>query len=162
MQVGVEKKVRSELHAWRQFLSNSSLWIAVLLFGSGVICWVAANWPALSNIQRFVGAQAMVAVSALGAAWTALRLRNAVGPDGECAWGALGACRAVFGRAVGLDWSNVSNGGGYLAIVCLVGRAVAALGPGLCQPDCLAALDGGGERRAGALAFRVCFELALV
>lgn len=95
MQVEVEKKVRSELHAWRQFLSASSLWIAVLLFGSGVICWVAANWPALSNVQRFAGAQALVAVSALGAAWTALRLRNAVGPTGSVP-GALLALAGLF------------------------------------------------------------------
>lgn len=82
MQVESGKQVGSELHAWRQFLSSSSLWIAVLLLGSGVICWVAANWPSLSSMQRFTGAQAILALNTLGAAWMALRLRNATGPVG--------------------------------------------------------------------------------
>ena len=79
MQVGTERQVGSELHAWRQFLARSTLWLGVLLLGSAAICWVAANWQDMTKIQRFAGTQGLLALSALAAAWTGLRLRATPG-----------------------------------------------------------------------------------
>ena len=79
MQVGIERQVGSELHAWRQFLARSTLWLGVLLLGSAAICWVAANWQDMTKIQRFAGTQGLLALTALAAAWTGLRLRAAPG-----------------------------------------------------------------------------------
>lgn len=75
MQVGTESKAGSELHAWRQFLSRSTLWLGVLLLGSAAVCWVAANWQDMTKMQRFAGVQGLLAVCALAAAWSGLRLR---------------------------------------------------------------------------------------
>ncbi|WP_116791604.1 GDYXXLXY domain-containing protein [Achromobacter dolens] len=79
MQVGIERQVGSELHAWRQFLARSTLWLGVLLLGSAAICWVAANWQDMTKIQRFAGTQGLLARHALAAAWTGLRLRATPG-----------------------------------------------------------------------------------
>lgn len=79
MQVGIERQVGSELHAWRQFLARSTLWLGVLLLGSAAICWVAANWQDMTKVQRFAGAQGLLALCALAAAWTGLRLRGTPG-----------------------------------------------------------------------------------
>ena len=79
MQVGTERQVGSELHAWRQFLARSTLWLGVLLLGSAAICWVAANWQDMTKIQRFAGTQGLLALSALAAAWAGLRLRGTPG-----------------------------------------------------------------------------------
>jgi len=75
MQVGTERQAGSELHAWRQFLSRSTLWLGVLLLGSAAVCWVAANWQDMTKMQRFAGVQGLLAVCALAAAWSGLRLR---------------------------------------------------------------------------------------
>ncbi|KAI1693200.1 GDYXXLXY protein [Ditylenchus destructor] len=79
MQVGTERQAGSELHAWRQFLARSTLWLGVLLLGSAAVCWVAANWQDMTKVQRFAGVQGLLAVSALGAAWAGLRLRGKPG-----------------------------------------------------------------------------------
>ncbi|WP_241049653.1 GDYXXLXY domain-containing protein [Achromobacter xylosoxidans] len=79
MQVGTERQVGSELHAWRQFLARSTLWLGVLLLGSAAICWVAANWQDMTKIQRFAGTQGLLALAALAAAWAGLRLRATPG-----------------------------------------------------------------------------------
>ncbi|CAM3793902.1 GDYXXLXY domain-containing protein [Bordetella tumulicola] len=80
MQVKVETKVGSELHAWRKFLARGTLWLGVWLLGFAVICGVAANWQDLSKTQRFAGAQALLAVCVVAAAWLGWRLRGAEGP----------------------------------------------------------------------------------
>jgi uncharacterized membrane-anchored protein len=79
MQVGTERQAGSELHAWRQFLARSTLWLGVLLLGSAAVCWVAANWQDMTKVQRFAGAQGLLAVCALAAAWAGLRLRDRPG-----------------------------------------------------------------------------------
>src|SRR5690606_31340731 len=79
MQVETHQQAGSELYAWRQFLGPASLRLGVVLLGSGVVCWVAANWPAMTKIQRFAGAQGLLALSAVIAAWAAWRLREASG-----------------------------------------------------------------------------------
>ncbi|MDX3987083.1 MAG: GDYXXLXY domain-containing protein [Achromobacter sp.] len=79
MQVGTERQAGSELHAWRQFLARSTLWLGVLLLGSAAICWVAANWQDMTKVQRFAGTQGLLAISALAAAWAGLRLRASPG-----------------------------------------------------------------------------------
>ena len=79
MQVGTERQAGSELHAWRQFLARSTLWLGVLLLGSAAICWVAANWQDMTKVQRFAGTQGLLAISALAAAWAGLRLRGKPG-----------------------------------------------------------------------------------
>ncbi|WMD19163.1 GDYXXLXY domain-containing protein [Achromobacter seleniivolatilans] len=79
MQVGTERQAGSELHAWRQFLARSTLWLGVLLLGSAAICWVAANWQDMTKVQRFAGTQGLLALSALAAAWAGLRLRGTPG-----------------------------------------------------------------------------------
>ncbi|WP_370510744.1 DUF2157 domain-containing protein [Bordetella holmesii] len=76
MQVGTTQQAGSELHAWRQFLGRTTLWLAVLLLGSGVICWVAANWPGMTVIRRFTLAQGLLTISVLLSVWLALRLRG--------------------------------------------------------------------------------------
>lgn len=76
MQVEAHSPAGSELHTWRQFLGRATLGLGVLLLGSGVICWVAANWPALGKTERFIGAQVLLALCALAAAWIGLRLRT--------------------------------------------------------------------------------------
>ncbi|CAB3824587.1 hypothetical protein LMG26858_00370 [Achromobacter anxifer] len=79
MQVGTERQAGSELHAWRQFLARSTLWLGVLLLGSAAVCWVAANWQDMTKVQRFAGVQGLLAVCALAAAWAGLRLRASPG-----------------------------------------------------------------------------------
>lgn len=79
MQVGTERQAGSELHAWRQFLARSTLWLGVLLLGSAAICWVAANWQDMTKVQRFAGTQGLLALTALAAAWVGLRLRGTPG-----------------------------------------------------------------------------------
>ncbi len=79
MQVGTERQAGSELHAWRQFLARSTLWLGVLLLGSAAVCWVAANWQDMTKVQRFAGVEGLLAISALVAAWTGLRLRGTPG-----------------------------------------------------------------------------------
>lgn len=53
---------------WRGMLEQLSLWLSVLLLGSAVICFIAANWDALDRFARLYGAQALLAAAAL-AAW---------------------------------------------------------------------------------------------
>lgn len=79
MQVGTEVHAGTALHAWRKFLAKSTLWLGVLLLGSAAVCWVAANWPDMTKMQRFGGAQVFLAVCALAAAWLGLRLRATPG-----------------------------------------------------------------------------------
>ncbi|WP_251863238.1 GDYXXLXY domain-containing protein [Achromobacter sp. Marseille-Q4962] len=79
MQVGTERQAGSELHAWRQFMARSTLWLGVLLLGSAAVCWVAANWQDMGKAMRFALAQGLVAACALAAAWAGLRLRAARG-----------------------------------------------------------------------------------
>lgn len=105
MQVKPEIKVGSELHAWRQFLSRGTLWLGIWLLGSAVICGVAANWEALSKTQRFAGAQVLLAVCVVAAAWLGWRLRAAdgarrYGPDALLALAGLllGALLALLGQ----------------------------------------------------------------
>ena len=96
MQVGTERQAGSELHAWRQFLARSTLWLGVLLLGSAAICWVAANWQDMSKVQRFAGAQALLAVCAgrrLGRIAPADRRRRA--------WRHPGALLALAGILLG-------------------------------------------------------------
>ena len=105
MQVGQEIKVGPELHAWRQFLSRGTLWLGIWLLGAAVICGVAANWEALSKTQRFVGAQGLLAVCVVAAAWLGWRFRAAddvrrYGSDALLALAGLllGALLALLGQ----------------------------------------------------------------
>lgn len=106
MQVGATGQAGSELHAWRQFLGRTTLWLAVWLLGSAVICWVAANWPDMSKTQRFAGAQALLAGCVLAAAWAGWRLRSSGGarrhaPGALLTLGGLllGALLALLGQS---------------------------------------------------------------
>ena len=105
MQVGSTRQVGSELHSWRLFLGRATLWLAVLLLGSGVVCWVAANWPGLAVSSRFALAQGVLAVTVLVGIWLALRLRaapaqrlQASGAVLTLAGGLLGALLALLGQ----------------------------------------------------------------
>lgn len=53
---------------WRGVLEQLSLWLSVVLLGSALICFVAANWDALDRFARLVGVQALLVIAAL-AAW---------------------------------------------------------------------------------------------
>jgi uncharacterized membrane-anchored protein/uncharacterized membrane protein len=81
MQVRSEIKGAQELSDWRQFLSRSTLWLGIWLIGSAVICAVAANWESLSTVQRFVGAQGLLALCVLIAAWLGWRWRAEGSPQ---------------------------------------------------------------------------------
>jgi len=81
MQVKSEINVGRELSEWRLFLSRSTFWLGIWLLGAAVICAVAANWERLSTVQRFAGAQGLLALCALAAAWTGWRWRASQGPQ---------------------------------------------------------------------------------
>lgn len=100
MQVGTTQQAGSELHAWRQFLGRTTLWLAVLLLGSGVICWVAANWPGMTVIRRFTLAQGLLTISVLLSVWLALRLRGTE----RMRQRAAGAVLTLSGLLLGACW----------------------------------------------------------
>lgn len=100
MQVDTHQQAGSELYAWRQFLGRATLWLGVVLLGSAVVCWVAANWPAMTKIQRFAGAQGLLALSAVIAAWVAWRLREATGVRRH----GVGALLVLAGLFLGRCW----------------------------------------------------------
>ena len=110
MQVGTERQAGSELHAWRQFLARSTLWLGVLLLGSAAICWVAANWQDMSKVQRFAGAQALLAVCALAAAWAGLRLRTAAGARGAIPGALLALAGILLGALLALLGQTYQTG----------------------------------------------------
>ncbi|WP_427184416.1 GDYXXLXY domain-containing protein [Bordetella bronchialis] len=104
MQVDTRTPAGSELHAWRAFLGRATLALGLLLLASAAVCWVAANWDGMSKIQRLAGAQALLAASALLAAWLYARpARTAVAAHGRaCVVGLasvlLGALLALVGQ----------------------------------------------------------------
>ena len=110
MQVGTERQAGSELHAWRQFLARSTLWLGVLLLGSAAICWVAANWQDMSKVQRFAGAQTLLAVCALAAAWAGLRLRTAAGARGAIPGALLALAGILLGALLALLGQTYQTG----------------------------------------------------
>jgi uncharacterized membrane-anchored protein len=104
MQVDTRTPAGSELHAWRAFLARGTLALGLLLLASAVICGVAANWEAMTKIQRLAGTQVLLAVSALLAAFLYARpARTTVAAHGRaCVVGLaavlLGASLALVGQ----------------------------------------------------------------
>ena len=110
MQVGTQLAEGSELHAWRRFLAGATRWLSVLLLGSAAICWVAANWPALDKTTRFAGAQALLAVCALAAAWVGLRLRTTPDTRRRTAGAVLALAGLVLGALLALLGQTYQTG----------------------------------------------------
>lgn len=110
MQVGTGRQAGSELHAWRQFLGRSTLWLGVLLLGSGVICWVAANWPGMGSIQRFSLAQGLMAVSVLISIYLALRLRGTDKKRQQAAGAVLALSGLLLGAVLALLGQTYQTG----------------------------------------------------
>ncbi|OZI66243.1 GDYXXLXY domain-containing protein [Bordetella genomosp. 11] len=104
MQVDTHTPAGSELHAWRAFLARATLALGLLLLASAVVCWVAANWGAMTKVQRLAGAQVLLAASALLAAFLYARpARTPVAAHGRaCMVGLasvlLGALLALVGQ----------------------------------------------------------------
>jgi uncharacterized membrane-anchored protein len=104
MQVDTRTSAGSELHAWRAFLARGTLALGLLLLASAMICGVAANWEAMTKIQRLAGTQVLLAASALLAAFLYARpARTAVAAHGRaCVAGLagvlLGALLALVGQ----------------------------------------------------------------
>ncbi|AOB29543.1 hypothetical protein AKI39_00885 [Bordetella sp. H567] len=104
MQVDTHTPAGSELHAWRAFLARATLALGLLLLASAAVCWVAANWGAMSKTQRLAGAQGLLAASALLAAFLYARpARTAIAAHGRaCVVGLagvlLGALLALVGQ----------------------------------------------------------------
>lgn len=104
MQVDTHTPAGSELHAWRAFLARATLALGLLLLASAAVCWVAANWNAMTKVQRLAGAQVLLAASALLAAFLYARpARTPVAAHGRaCVVGLasvlLGALLALVGQ----------------------------------------------------------------
>ncbi|OZI21183.1 hypothetical protein CAL26_27520 [Bordetella genomosp. 9] len=104
MQVDARMPAGSELHAWRAFLARATLALGLLLLASAAVCWVAANWAAMSKVQRLAGTQALLVASALLAAFLYVRpARTAIAAHGRaCVVGLagvlLGALLALVGQ----------------------------------------------------------------
>src|SRR5690554_411766 len=56
-----------------QSLVRAGLTLACLLLASGVVCWVAANWPHASAMQKLAGVQLVLVALVLAAVWHAGR-----------------------------------------------------------------------------------------
>ncbi len=104
MQVATSSQAGSEQHIWRRFLARITLALGLLLLASAALCWVAANWPLFSKIQRLSSLQVLLAV----AAGLALLLY---------ARGASGS-NAMHGRAAVLGLAAILLGG----LLALVGQ----------------------------------------
>lgn len=104
MQVDTHSPAGSELHAWRAFLARATLALGLLLLASAAVCGVAANWDAMTKMQRLAGAQVVLAASAVLAAWLYVRpARSSVAAHGRaCVVGLagvlLGALLALVGQ----------------------------------------------------------------
>ncbi|CAM3611988.1 DUF4401 domain-containing protein [Bordetella sputigena] len=104
MQVDAHTAAGSELHAWRAFLARATLALGLLLLASAAVCWVAANWAAMTKAQRLGGAQALLVASALLAAFLYARpAPSAIAAHGRaCVVGLagvlLGALLALVGQ----------------------------------------------------------------
>lgn len=82
---------------WRGVLEQLTLWLSVVLLGSAVICFIAANWDALGRFARLYGLQALLVVAAL-VAWR-LGLARAAGQAALLLAGLLlGGLLALFGQ----------------------------------------------------------------
>ncbi|WP_397474176.1 GDYXXLXY domain-containing protein [Pusillimonas sp.] len=53
------------------FVARGGLALACLLLASGTVCWVAANWPHATALQKLAGAQLLLVALVLGAVWRA-------------------------------------------------------------------------------------------
>ncbi|ALM85500.1 GDYXXLXY domain-containing protein [Bordetella sp. N] len=104
MQVAGSSQAGSEQHIWRRFLARTTLALGLLLLASAALCWVAANWPLFSKIQRLSSVQGVMTV--VGVLAIALYARGASGSN------------ARHGRAAVLGLATVLLG----ALLALIGQ----------------------------------------
>ena len=113
---------------WRGVLQQLSLWLSVVLLGSAVICFIAANWDALDRYARLFGVQALLLLAAL-AAWR-------LGPERPAGQAALllaglllGGLLALFGQT----WQTGADTWQLFALwaALLLPWLVAASGPAM-------------------------------
>ncbi|WP_459616397.1 GDYXXLXY domain-containing protein [Bordetella sp. 2513F-2] len=110
MQVGTYAAAGREARTWHDFLAQKTLWLGVLLTGSGVICAVAANWSALDKFQRFALAQGLLAAIVLAAAWATLRLRAGADTRRHVAGAMLALAGVVLGALLALLGQTYQTG----------------------------------------------------
>ena len=109
MQVALGPQVGSEEHNWRAFVTRMTFGFALILLGAASICWVAANWQAMSKWQRLAGAEALLIVTACAAAWLYLR-RNATQTVRIGRAGALGLATVLLGALLALVGQTYQTG----------------------------------------------------
>lgn len=76
MQVGGLGGNSQKQREWPIFLRKSALSLACLLLSSAGACWVAANWERASALQKLAGAQILLAIVIMAAAWAAWRRKT--------------------------------------------------------------------------------------
>ncbi|MYN12493.1 DUF4401 domain-containing protein [Pusillimonas sp. TS35] len=73
MQVGSHHLVFRQSPDWRAFLRKTALAMACLLLAAALVCWIAANWPRVTNLQKLAGLQGLLVLLTLLAGWAGLR-----------------------------------------------------------------------------------------
>ncbi len=79
MQVEHHIKSLPAAQTWAFFLEKMALLLGSALLGSGLICWVAANWADATVFQKLGGAQALFALAVIVACVSARRVKAASG-----------------------------------------------------------------------------------
>ncbi len=85
----------------RVFPWRLAIWLGAGLLASAAVCWIAANWPYASALQKLAGTQAALAAGALLAAWRLWRRPDDVGVAGVAA-NALGLAAVLTGALLAL------------------------------------------------------------
>lgn len=77
MQVEHHIKTLPAAQTWALFLEKMALLLGSALLGSGLICWVAANWADATVFQKLGGVQALFVLALIVAYVSAYRLKHA-------------------------------------------------------------------------------------
>jgi hypothetical protein len=103
MQVEGRLQGKTAPAGWPVFLRKTALSLSCLLLASAGICWVAANWQHATRLQKLAGAQALLVVIVLLAAWAYPRVK----PNDHnfsfaaCLTGLAGICTGALLALVG-------------------------------------------------------------
>src|SRR5690606_4707300 len=78
MQVEHHIKTLPTAQSWAFFLEKMALLLGSALLGSGLVCWVAANWADATVFQKLAGTQALFVLALVFACVGARRLRTTI------------------------------------------------------------------------------------